>query len=473
VYIEKINILNVLNKVVDIFLLNVSVVLCLFIHYKNDWFAIYQQNFHLLLIFNALWVLLAYVFFKLYDDFVYVDSIIVYRNILKILMIQFVCSEVIFQLLLIKGKASDIWPYIYLPIGSTAIFALLSIVERIILFSTRKYLRNKGLQYRKNTIIVGDGYFSLDLMNNLEKDELYGYHVLGFFDNNPNGHAEHALYKGKAEDAVTFAKMNNVDEIFCSLTSFDNEQVKHNLMLESDRNLIRLRLVPNHYNIFNGKNGKMEMVTNIPVISLRQEPLEYKFNYWAKRIFDVALSLFMIVFVCSWLFPILAVLIKVSSRGPVFFVQGRSGRNNKPFKCIKFRSMYVNTEADKQQTTVNDKRITMIGAFMRKTSIDELPQFFNVLYGNMSVVGPRPHMLKHTKEYSQQIDKFMVRHLISPGITGWAQVRGLRGEIKSVKDIRNRVEADVWYMENWSFLLDMKIIFLTIWIILKGDENAY
>jgi Undecaprenyl-phosphate glucose phosphotransferase len=382
-------------------------------------------------------------------------------------------EQVIFQLLLITEKTSDIWLYIYLPVVTIAIFALLSVFERVILFSIRKYLRNKGLQYRKNTIIVGDGYFSLDLTDALEKDKLYGYHVLGFFDNQPNGHSEHALYKGKTEDAVAFAKMNNIEEIFCSLTNFENEQVKHHLMLESDRNLIRLRLVPDHFPVFNSQNGKMEMVANIPVISLRQEPLEHKFNYLLKRMFDVALSLFMIVFVFSWLFPILATLIKLSSPGPVFFVQVRSGRNNKPFKCIKFRSMYVNTEADKQQTTANDKRVTMIGSFIRKTSMDELPQFLNVLYGNMSIVGPRPHMLKHTKEYSQQIDKFMVRHLISPGITGWAQVSGLRGEIKSVKDIRNRVEADVWYMENWSFLLDMKIIFLTIWIILKGDEKAY
>ena len=135
--------------------------------------------------------------------------------------------------------------------------------------------------------------------------------------------------------------------------------------------------------------------------------------------------------------------------------------------------MRVNAEANKQQATANDRRVTKIGAFMRKTSIDELPQFFNVLLGHMSVVGPRPHMLNHTKEYSRQIGKFMVRHFVKPGITGWAQVNGLRGEIKSVKDIRDRVEADVWYMENWSFLLDMKVIFLTVWNVFKGDEKAY
>jgi putative colanic acid biosynthesis UDP-glucose lipid carrier transferase len=169
----------------------------------------------------------------------------------------------------------------------------------------------------------------------------------------------------------------------------------------------------------------------------------------------------------------LAILIKLESRGPVFFVQMRTGKNNAHFKCYKFRSMRVNYEADKVQATRDDHRITRIGAILRKTSLDELPQFFNVLLGNMSIVGPRPHMIKHTEEYSKLTDKFETRHALKPGITGWAQICGLRGEVNNKEAMLKRVDADVWYMKNWSFLLDIKIIFLTFWITLKGDKNAY
>jgi lipopolysaccharide/colanic/teichoic acid biosynthesis glycosyltransferase len=166
-------------------------------------------------------------------------------------------------------------------------------------------------------------------------------------------------------------------------------------------------------------------------------------------------------------------LIKLESRGPVFFIQKRSGKDDEPFWCFKFRSMKVNTESDEVQATKDDPRITRIGAFMRRTSLDELPQFFNVFLGNMSICGPRPHMLLHTKQYSTSINKFMVRHLLKPGITGWAQVNGLRGETESPELMQKRVEYDLWYMENWSLMLDVKILFMTIINMFKGEKNAY
>lgn len=192
-----------------------------------------------------------------------------------------------------------------------------------------------------------------------------------------------------------------------------------------------------------------------------------------KRSFDILFSLFVILFVFSWLLPIVAVLIKLESKGPVFFVQLRTGRNNAHFKCYKFRSMRINHDADKKQAARNDHRVTRVGALLRKTSLDELPQFFNVLIGDMSIVGPRPHMISHTEEYSQLTDKFTARHTLKPGITGWAQICGLRGGISDNEAMLKRVDADVWYLKNWSFQLDLKIIFLTFWITLKGDKNAY
>ena len=173
------------------------------------------------------------------------------------------------------------------------------------------------------------------------------------------------------------------------------------------------------------------------------------------------------------MFPVLAILIKLNSKGPIFFVQDRSGEDNRSFKCIKFRTMQVNSDADKKQATKEDARITKIGAFMRKTNLDELPQFFNVLWGNMSVVGPRPHMLTHTEEYRKRIDNYLVRHYAKPGITGWAQVNGFRGETKTLDAMEGRVKHDIYYIENWSFLLDLKIVWLTVWNMIRGEENAY
>ncbi len=211
----------------------------------------------------------------------------------------------------------------------------------------------------------------------------------------------------------------------------------------------------------------------IPIILRRTIPLDEFFHKIIKRLFDITFSILIIVGVLSWLIPVMAIIIKLDSRGPVFFVQKRNGLNNKEFKCFKFRSMEVNELADIEQVSKNDNRITKVGKFIRKTSIDELPQFLNVLLGDMSVVGPRPHMVSHTNMYAERIDKFMVRHFIKPGITGLAQTKGFRGEVESDNDIINRVRYDIFYMKKWSILLDLKIIFSTVYNTLKGDQKAY
>ncbi|UOG72764.1 exopolysaccharide biosynthesis polyprenyl glycosylphosphotransferase [Hymenobacter tibetensis] len=196
-------------------------------------------------------------------------------------------------------------------------------------------------------------------------------------------------------------------------------------------------------------------------------------NAVVKRAFDLFFASLVVVLLLSWLVPLIALLIKADSRGPVFFKQLRTGKGGKPFYCLKFRSMRINADADHKQASRNDSRITKLGAFMRKTSIDELPQFINVLRGEMSVVGPRPHMLRHTEDYSRVIANFMERHQVTPGITGWAQVEGHRGETKETAAMEKRVNADIHYIRNWSFLLDLKIVALTVRQAVRGNENAF
>jgi putative colanic acid biosynthesis UDP-glucose lipid carrier transferase len=196
-------------------------------------------------------------------------------------------------------------------------------------------------------------------------------------------------------------------------------------------------------------------------------------RFLRKRAFDVVFSALVVVFLLSWFIPLIAIIIKLESKGPTFFKQLRTGKNGKAFYCLKFRSMTVNADSDTKQASREDNRITKVGSFLRKTSLDELPQFINVLMGEMSVVGPRPHMLRHTHDYSQAIHNFMDRHTIMPGITGLAQVCGYRGETKELESMTKRVNADIQYIYNWSFLLDLKIVVLTVWQMVRNNENAF
>jgi Undecaprenyl-phosphate glucose phosphotransferase len=322
----------------------------------------------------------------------------------------------------------------------------------------------------QTVIIIGGGTTGLSLHQYLKNNPERGYTSLGFFDDDAGMKGQPSCL-GRVDESINYAVTFGVDEIFCALLPSAFEKIEQ-LMLDADKNLIRFRLVPG-LDEYDERPAYVEYFGDIPVIALRREPLQKWFNRFVKRLFDVVFSLFVIIFIFSWLFPILAILIKTGSKGSVFFVQQRSGLNNRPFNCYKFRSMYVNTEANKKQASRDDQRITDIGAWLRRTSLDELPQFFNVLAGSMSVVGPRPHMITHTRQYAELIDRYMIRHFLKPGITGWAQVNGFRGETKTTEAMLNRVEADVRYLENWSFVLDLRIVFLTVLVLFKRDENAF
>lgn len=273
------------------------------------------------------------------------------------------------------------------------------------------------------------------------------------------------------EDLFKYIKDNEVDEIYCSLSEIPDQEIKE-ITKFADNNLKVVKFIPKQNTILN-KDLKRDFYGLVPVLEFRTIPLDNSLNLIFKRIFDIIFSIMVILLVMSWLTPILAILIKIESNGPVFFKQLRNGYNYKSFNCLKFRSMILNEEADLIQVSKEDERITRTGRLMRKTSMDELPQFFNVLIGDMSVVGPRPHMLSHTDIYANKVDKFMVRHFVKPGITGLAQISGYRGEVKSDEDIIGRVKFDIFYIENWSLFLDLKIIIKTVIKAIQGDEKAY
>lgn len=299
-----------------------------------------------------------------------------------------------------------------------------------------------------------------------------------FFTNNPqSGFVNTKIVSLKdakllnLEALFSYIKKEKVDEIYCSLSEIKSSEIKA-ITQFADNNLIMVKFIPEEHTVLN-KGLKRDFYGIVPILEFRTIPLDDSFNLALKRIFDVVFSLVVILLVMSWLTPIIALLIKLESKGPVFFMQKRNGYNYKTFNCLKFRSMIPNKKADIIQVSKEDQRITKIGKIMRQTSIDELPQFINVFIGDMSVVGPRPHMLSHTEMYANKVDKFMVRHFVKPGITGLAQVSGYRGEVETDKDIIGRVRYDIFYIENWSIFLDIKIIIQTIIKAIKGDEKAY
>lgn len=409
---------------------------------------------------NAAWILCAYV------TALYVGKHHSYDNFFK--------RSVVAYLLFSGASLLSIFLYKYdysrlFVILTYAGYGTVILVSRTLYVGAAYYVR-KQYPLNRRVIVIGYNELSKRLVENFSKHNR-SITVLGFFaDDIVTDETEHPVL-GNIGDTVNFAMRNNVAEIYSTVSPERNPHI-YELAQQAETNFIRFKFVPD-FRIFINRHVHIDFARNIPILSLRTEPLENVDSQIKKRCFDVAFSLLIIFLLLSWLVPLLALLIKLDSKGPVFFTQLRSGKNNKPFLCYKFRSLKVNDEAHSKQVTRDDDRFTRVGKFLRKTNLDEFPQFFNVIRGDMSVVGPRPHMLKHTEEYSRMLNHYMVRHYVKPGVTGWAQINGYRGEIRSKKDLRLRVEHDIWYMENWSMWFDLRIILLTLYNSFRGDENAF
>ena len=368
---------------------------------------------------------------------------------------------------------------IFLNVGDVlATFLLIYYLVTIVVFSlwrvfvrvTLKMYRRRGYNF-KRIVIVGAGKNGMELYRVMKDDLSYGFNILGFFDDNYSLKAVLPNYLGVTAEVERFVLANDVDEIYCTLPGTSDEKIVR-LLNFAEKHMIRFYIVPEFYRNLK-KSLVMEVMESIPLLTIRREPLQAAYNRAVKRSFDILFSLFILLTIFPLLYVVIAILIKLSSPGPVLFKQKRTGLYGQDFKCYKFRTMKVNAQADSLQAVKDDPRKTKVGDFLRRTNLDEFPQFINVLRGEMSVVGPRPHMLKHTEQYSALIDKYMVRHLVKPGVTGWAQVTGYRGETKTLEQMEGRVKRDVWYIENWSFFLDLKIIVVTVLNMFKGEKNAY
>ncbi len=342
--------------------------------------------------------------------------------------------------------------------------------NRFLYLGIKNYFKEKDFLTNR-ILILGFNNLSEHLVKRIEEDSINN-HIVGFIEDSQNvKELSHYPILSGFNDLMLIAKRYSINEIYSTISPTQNTIIAK-CINQSEKLCIRFKFVPN-LQLYLDKPTKVQFLNDLPILSLHLEPLQDIGNKVLKRCLDLFISSFVLIFVLSWLFPFLAVLIKISSKGPILFIQKRSGKNNSIFDCYKFRTMYLNKDSNTIQATKNDVRVTPIGHFLRKYNLDEFPQFYNVFRGEMSIIGPRPHMIKHTIEYSKIVKEYMTRLYLKPGITGWSQVNGLRGEITNDLQLHRRIKNDIWYLENWSIGLDLKIIYLTIYRIFKGDKYAY
>jgi putative colanic acid biosynthesis UDP-glucose lipid carrier transferase len=350
------------------------------------------------------------------------------------------------------------------------IFGLQLFFNRLIYLMLRHYFR-KGQHLSKKILILGYNPLAKKLASYLEEESLNST-VYGFCEEGHNvNELSHYPILSNIRNSMSLTKKMHINEIYSTIGPEQNSLI-YDLMRQADQQCIRFHIIPD-LSFFIKQPIHINYLRDMPVLSTRSEPLDDVSSRVRKRLFDLLISSLVIIFILSWMVPLLGILIWLESKGSVFFIQNRTGKDNQTFACIKFRSMKINDEANIRQANRNDDRLTRIGKFLRKTSLDEFPQFFNVFKGQMSVVGPRPHMLRHTEDFSKMMHEYMVRQFLKPGVTGWAQVNGFRGEIKNQEQLRGRIEHDIWYMENWSVWLDVRIMAKTVYRMYKGDQNAF
>ena len=426
----------------------------LFIVYDKEFLNIYFSSY-----ISIFWVIIS-----LFSNYYKVYRFTKIYRILSLLALQLFLFILVYFSYFGIFREGDIVHNQFL-ILTSILFGL--IVFKFLSFYGLKLYRKEGKNYR-NVVIIGQDDTSDTVAKFLVNKVDLGYKYHGFFTDEPQSSE---YYLGTLEDSFEYIIKNSIDEIYCTISTLNKDEVKDFTKFANTHSRV-IKLIPNSNELYS-KNLDAEYYNNTLVLNVKRLPLDIPENRAFKRTFDVFFALFIIIFIISWLAPILWLLIKLESKGPALFKQEREGLGGYQFTCYKFRSMKENMVSDHIHAKKNDNRVTGVGFFMRKTSLDELPQFFNVLHGDMSVVGPRPHMSSLSLEYQKDIENYMERHAVKPGITGLAQISGYRGEVKAKSDIKNRIRFDIFYIENWSFLLDIKIIIQTAFNIFKGEEKAY
>lgn len=424
-----------------------------------------DQSTSFFLIFALTWIIAGF-FTKIYR----IDTTSLMRNVSITLFGTFLIHFLIIGTLLKVFYLYDV---------QSLFLASLYIISALFLTSFRllyklifKYYQFSGFNKRK-VIVIGATGSGVALYQYFSKHESAGYVFKGFFDD--QNHANSAVHDkviGRLDSGAIkdFCLREGIGEIYFALP-MTHVDLFRDLAAFADENFIYHRIAPDFSKVVQN-NHNVFLVNSIPVFTSRKEPLGISFNSNLKRVFDFVFSLIVILTFFPFIFPVIILAIRINSPGPIFFKQLRPGKRNKLFDCYKFRTMTVNNNGE-LQATKNDSRITSVGRILRKTNLDELPQFFNVLLGNMSVVGPRPNMISQLEEYSKTIRNYKMRHFVTPGITGYAQVNGFRGETKEAGLMERRVQFDVKYIESWSLALDIKIIFQTVYNMVRGEKSAY
>jgi len=449
--------------VLDMVALNAVYILCQVFVLKRIHTSTSDPYFQYWMITNGIWLSLGF-FLRAYAIKVILNFEYYIKRTIQVFLVLVICLLVylFFNREFIISRL-----FIIVTIGC---FGLSLLLNRFLYLGIKNYFK-KSHRLIKKVLILGYNDTAKKLAHYFEEDGL-NTQLLGYIEDDKNiRELSHYPVLSDIDNTLQVAKEMDVQEIFSTITPEQNKAI-YNLMYQAEKECIRFKIVPN-LSVFITRDVHIEYFGDLPILSLRSEPLDDVGNRVKKRILDIAVSLFVIVFFLSWMIPIFALIIFLESGESVFFKQLRTGKNKKSFYCLKFRSMKSNKDADTKQATANDARVTRIGRIIRKTSLDEFPQFINVFKGEMSLVGPRPHMLKHTSDYSKLVDDYMVRQFLKPGITGWAQINGYRGEITNPEQIKMRVDKDLWYLENWNLWLDVQIMFLTVYHVFRGDSNAF
>ncbi|MGI4749990.1 MAG: exopolysaccharide biosynthesis polyprenyl glycosylphosphotransferase [Janthinobacterium lividum] len=423
---------------------------------------------HYIIIYNIIWLLSTSVF-GMYSEDTIQRSDFIYRATWKSLVLY-----ILLIVFYINFSKDFIFPRNLL-IFYFGTLSLLFLFSRFIGTGFELVLK-RNFNIRKSVAIIGNNETGLRLAHYFNVQKNFDFN--GFIGDSNHDYTDYnGIMSPSIVEGLLSASEKGIEDIYVCISPA-NVLKMGSLIKEAENQHLRVKLVPDIINSF-PYDYTTSYLNNFQILTPRKLPLDEVKHMFKKKLFDVIFSCFVILFIFSWLFPIIILIIKLTSRGPIFFVQDRVGRKNKIFKCLKFRTMIVvdhDTSNGYQPIGKGDKRITKFGAFLRKTSMDELPQFINVLKGDMSIVGPRPHAIAFNDAYSTIVEEIKIRHFVKPGITGWAQVHGLRGDVENAAEneirTKNRINHDIWYIENWSLQLDIKIIFLTIWNILKGQENA-